>query len=161
MASLSCLAGSSTPTSDDAPTTVNATTAESGVVGHHPLPPEPGIRYTNVSNESAVALSGRTTRGNVHLKTALVEAATAAARTPGYLKDKFYRLKARRGYKRAALAVAHKILVAAYHMLSTGVAYHDLGEGYLDRVGHQHVTRNLVRRLERLGYHVQIEKKAA
>jgi len=105
--------------------------------------------------------SGRTTRGNLHLKTALVEAATAAARTSGYLKDKFYRLKARRGYKRAALAVAHKILVAAYHMLASGVGYHDLGEGYLDRVGHQHVTRNLVRRLERLGYHVQIERKAA
>jgi len=105
--------------------------------------------------------SGRTTRGNLHLKTALVEAATSAARTSGYLKDKFYRLKARRGYKRAALAVAHKILVAVYHMLATGVAYRDLGEGYLDRVGHQHVTRNLVRRLERLGYHVQIERRAA
>jgi hypothetical protein len=53
----------------------------------------------------------------------LVGAATSAARTKGaYLKDKFHRLKARRGAMRAALAIAHKILVAAYHMLAKGLA---------------------------------------
>lgn len=105
---------------------------------------------------------GRVRQGNLLLKTALVEAACGAARTRGsYLKDKFYRLKARRGYKRAAMAIAHKILVAAYHMLAAGVDYHDLGEAYLDGIGHRVVTTNLVRRLERLGYKVLLEPKAA
>jgi hypothetical protein len=58
----------------------------------------------------------------VYLKTALAETAQSAARAKGtYLRDKFYRLKPRRGYKRAAVAVAHKILVAIYHMLSKQV----------------------------------------
>jgi Transposase IS116/IS110/IS902 family len=66
------------------------------------------------NNESAAKRkSGRIPKGNVYLKTALVEAAHAAAKAKGtYLRDKFYRLKARRGLKRAAVAVTHKILVA-------------------------------------------------
>ncbi|HEX7971646.1 MAG TPA: IS110 family transposase, partial [Thiobacillus sp.] len=73
--------------------------------------------------------SGRVTKGNVYLKTALVEAALAASRKKGsYLREKFFRLKARRGYKRAAVAVAHKILTAVYHMLDQQVPYHELGE---------------------------------
>jgi hypothetical protein len=61
--------------------------------------------------------SSRISKGNVYLKTALVEAANAAARAKAtYLRDKFHRLKARRGYKRAVVAVAHKILVAIYHI---------------------------------------------
>jgi hypothetical protein len=59
----------------------------------------------------------------------LVGAAMSAGRTKGsYLKDKYHRLKARRGAMRAALAIAHKILVAAYHMLKKRVPYRDLGE---------------------------------
>jgi transposase len=105
--------------------------------------------------------SSRIPKGNVYLKTGLVEAATAAARTKGtYLRDKFYRLKARRGYKRA-VAVAHKILVAIYHMLSHRVCYNELGDLYLDKLNKHHLTRNLVHRLERLGYTVQLEQKAA
>jgi len=104
----------------------------------------------------------RVTKGNVHLKTALVEAAHAAAHAKGtYLRDKYYRLKARRGAKRALVAVAHKILVAVYHMLSRGVPYHELGDAYLDQLNRKHLTRNLVRRLERLGYHVTLEQPAA
>ena len=68
--------------------------------------------------------SGRARNGNVHLRTMLVGAAISASRAKGsYLKDKFYRLKARRGSMRAALAIAHKILVAAYHMLAKGGGY--------------------------------------
>ena len=105
---------------------------------------------------------GRVRQGNLMLNTALVEAAHGAARTRGsYLKDKFYRLKSRRGYKRAAMAIAHKILIAAYHMLADGVDYQDLGEAYLDHIGHRVTTANLVRRLERLGYTVQLQPKAA
>jgi transposase len=106
--------------------------------------------------------SSRIPKGNVYLKTALVEAANAAARTRGtYLRDKFYRLKARRGYKRAVVAVAHKILVAIYHMFSHRVCYNDLGDLYLDKLNKHHLTRNLVRRLERLGYTVTLSEIAA
>jgi transposase len=106
--------------------------------------------------------SGRIPKGNVYLKTALVEAANAAAKAKGtFLRDKFYRLKARRGYKRAAVAVAHKILVAIYHMLSHQACYNELGDLYLDNLNKHRLTRNLIRRLERLGYTVTLEQKAA
>ena len=105
--------------------------------------------------------SGRARNGNVHLRTMLVGAAISASRTRGsYLKDKFYRLRARRGGLRAALAIAHKILVAAYHMLANGVGYRDLGEAYLDQIGERRTIANLKRRLERLGYHVTLEPTA-
>jgi len=117
------------------------------------------------NNESAgKRKNSRIPKGNVYLKTALVEAAHAAATVKGtYLRDKFYRLKARRGYKRAAVAIAHKILVAIYHMLSQNVSYTDLGDLYLDKLNKNHLTRNLVKRLERLGYSVTLtpEQKAA
>ena len=110
------------------------------------------------TNESAgKRKSSRVPKGNVYLKTGLVEAANAASRAKGtYLRDKFYRLKARRGYKRATMAVAHKILVAIYHMLSQQVSYNDLGDLYLDKLNKNHLTRNLVHRLERLGYVVTL-----
>ena len=105
--------------------------------------------------------SGRARKGNVHLRTILVGAAISAARTKGsYLRDKFHRLKARRGALRAALAIAHKIVVAAYHMLARGVVYRDLGEAYLDQIGERRIVANLKRRLERLGYQVTLEPKA-
>ena len=105
--------------------------------------------------------SGRARKGNVHLRTMLVGAATSAARTKGaYLKDKFHRLKARRGAMRAALAIAHKILVGAYHMLAKGLPYRELGETYLDRIAQTRTVANLKRRIERLGYNVTLEPKA-
>ena len=115
------------------------------------------------NNESAGKHKGAGARkGNVHLRTALVEAAVAASHKKGsYLRDKFYRLRARRGTKRAAMAIGHKILIAAYHMLATGLPYRDLGATYLDGVEKRRTTRNLVRRLERLGYEVTLGTKAA
>ena len=78
-------------------------------------------------------------------------------------RDKFYRLKARRGYKRAAVAIAHRILAAIYHLFSQQVSYNDLGDLYLDKLNKGHLTRNLVHRLERLGYAVTLtlQQKAA
>jgi len=78
------------------------------------------------NNESAgKRKNSRILKGNVYLKAALVEAAHAAATVKGtYLRDKFYR----RGYKRAAVAIAHKILVSIYHMLSHNASYNDLGD---------------------------------
>ena len=91
----------------------------------------------------------------------LVGAAISAARTKGsYLKDKYHRLKARRGALRAALAIAHKILVSAYHMLAKNLPYRDLGEAYLDQISQTRTVANLKRRLERLGYNVTLEPKA-
>lgn len=102
--------------------------------------------------------SGRTTQGNRYLKTALVEAAHGAAHTKhGYLREKYYRLKARQGAGKAAMAIAHKILVAAYHMLRDGQPYRDLGDAFLDRLHETRTAQQLVRRLERLGYSVTIE----
>src|SRR5713226_9107984 len=101
------------------------------------------------NNESAgKRKSSRIPKGNVYLKTALVEAAHAEARTKGtYLRDKFYRLKARRGYKRAVEAIGHKILVFVYHMVYQNVSNNDLGDLYLDKRNKNRLTRNVVHRL--------------
>jgi transposase len=101
-------------------------------------------------------------KGNVHLKTTLRTAAVAAGRTKGtYLADKYHRMRARGGPGVAAGAVAHKILIAAYHILDRKVTYRELGADYLDRRAKQRVQRGLVRRLERLGYDVTLRPKAA
>jgi transposase len=105
--------------------------------------------------------TGRARKGNVHLRAILVGAAISASRTKGsYLKDKFHRLKARRGGMRAALAIAHKILVSAYHMLAKNLPYRDLGQAYLDQISQTRTVANLKRRLERLGYRVTLEPNA-
>src|SRR5207245_259313 len=80
---------------------------------------------------------------------ALVQAAFGASRKKGsYLKERFWRLKARRGEKRAAMAVAHSILVAAYEMLRRHEQYRDLGTAYLDRIARVVTEKRLVRRLQ-------------
>ena len=115
------------------------------------------------NHESAGKQKRRGTRkGNPYLKATLVTAAVCGARTKGsYLRDKFHRLRARMGAKKAAVAVAHKILVAAFHMLQRAVAFADLGAGYLDRVDKHRTARRLVRRLDALGYDVMLRSKAA
>ncbi len=83
-------------------------------------------------------------------------------RTKGsYYRDKYNRLRARRGPVQAIMAIAHKLLVAAFHMLSTGEAFRDLGEGYLDQVARKRSTAKLVQRLSNLGYDVMLVPKAA
>jgi transposase len=97
-------------------------------------------------------------KGNRHLKAALHTAAVSAGQSRGtYLRDKYHRLRARSGARRAAGAVAHKIVVAAYHMLSRNVPYQDLGGDYLDRLTAHRTKQHLVRRLEGLGYHVSLQ----
>ena len=115
------------------------------------------------NNQSAGKRRGTKSRkGNVHLTTTLVEAAQAAVRKKGsYLRDKFHRLKARRGYKRAIMAIAHKILRSIYFMLLRRTHYKDLGANYLDQINHHRTAKNLKRRLELLGYKVSLEKLAA
>jgi transposase len=113
-------------------------------------------------NESAGKnRSGKITPGNRHLKSALVQAAHAASRSKdNYLAAQFRRLAARRGKKRAAIAVAHSILVIAYHMLRDGSEYRELGGDYFDRRNKAHLQRHLVKRLEGLGMKVMLEPVA-
>jgi transposase len=116
------------------------------------------------NHESAGRQKRRGTRkGDPHLKATLVTAAVCAARTRGgtYLRDKFHRLRARMGAKKAAVAIAHKILVAVFHMLQRAVAFADLGADYLDRLDKHRTARRLVRRLDALGYDVMLRPKAA
>ena len=103
--------------------------------------------------------SGRTRKGSPWLRTALVEAARAAARTKGtYLAAQYRRLAARRGAKRAAIAVAHSLLGIVYVLLTRQQqGYHDLGSHYFDERDRQAVERRLVRRLEALGYTVSLQ----
>ena len=105
--------------------------------------------------------SGRTRHGNPWLRAALVEAARAASRTQGtYVAAQYRRLAARRGSKRAAVAVGHSILVSVYHLLRDGEPYHELGGTYFDARDRPTVTRRLVGRLERLGYTVTLAPAA-
>jgi transposase len=102
--------------------------------------------------------SGRTRKGSPWLRTALVEAARAAARSKEtYLAAQYRRLAARRGAKRAAVAVAHSLLVMVYALLTQQIEYHELGGQYFDERDRQAVERRLVRRLEALGYNVSLE----
>jgi transposase len=101
-------------------------------------------------------------KGNIHLKTALHTAAVSAAHTKStYLRDKYHRLRARRGPGRAAGAVAHKIVIAGYHILATGKPYRDLGADYLDKRTERRTKQHLIHRLERMGYHVSLTANAA
>jgi transposase len=101
-------------------------------------------------------------RGNVFLKSALFAAASAAVRTKAsYYLDKYNRLRARRGPVRALMAIAHKLLITAFHMLATGEAFRDLGEGYLDQITRRRSAAKLVQRLSNLGFEVTLVPKAA
>jgi len=103
-------------------------------------------------------LSGRTRKGNQWLRAALVEAAHGAAHTRDtYLAAQYRRLAARRGAKRAAVAVAHTLLVIIYHLLTEGTVYTDLGPTYLDQRNRAALERRLVRRLEALGHTVILQ----
>jgi len=105
--------------------------------------------------------SGQTRKGNRWLRSALIEAAHAAARTQGtYLAAQYRRLAARRGVKKSAVAVGHSILISAYHLLRDEASYHDLGGHYFDARNRQVVEQRLVRRLEALGHKVILEPAA-
>jgi transposase len=104
--------------------------------------------------------SGRTRKGNQWLRTTLVQVAWAASHTKHtYLSSQYRRLAARRGKKRALVAVGHTILVMIYHLLQKGTSYTELGADYFDRLDTERLTRTLVRRLERLGHEVVLKSK--
>jgi transposase len=106
--------------------------------------------------------SGKTRQGNQALRTGLTQLAHAAARTKGtYLSTLYQRLATRRGKKRAIIAVAHSIVVSAFHMLVRGEPYRELGANYFDERRQTHLVDQLTRRIERLGYRVTLEPVAA
>lgn len=106
-------------------------------------------------------LSGKTRKGSPWLRKFLVEAAHAAAHTKNtYLSALYRRIAARRGAKIAMIAVGHAILVIIYHMLSEHTSYTDLGGNYFDEHDRQATEKRLVRRLEKLGYHVELQAAA-
>ncbi len=112
------------------------------------------------NNESAgKRRTGRTRRGSSWLRQCLIEAAHGAARAKNkYLSSQYHRLAARRGKKKAQVAVGHSILVIAYHLLTRRQAYSDLGANYFDERDRQAVTNRSGKRLQRLGYKVILEK---
>ena len=104
--------------------------------------------------------TGKTRKGDRWLRTALVEAANSAAgRTKDtYLRAQYLRVKRRQGHKKAIVAVAHSILVAAYYILSEQKPYQELGgDFFIRRQDQERLTQRLVRQLERLGQRVTLE----
>ena len=101
--------------------------------------------------------AARTRQGNAWLKTALVQAAHGAARMKGTaLAAKYQRVAARRGAKRAIMAVAHRLLIIAYHVIARRERYRELGADYLERRRSPATVERLVRRLRRLGVEVTV-----
>jgi transposase len=104
--------------------------------------------------------STRTRRGQ-WLKATLVQAAWAAVRQKDtYLSAQFHRLRARRGARKAIVAVAASMLTAAYHMLRTERDYADLGGDYFERRAQKGAAFRLVQRLQHMGYTVQLTSAA-
>lgn len=106
-------------------------------------------------------LSGKTRKGNPWVRRLLLQAAHVVARQKsGYLAAQSHRIAARRGKKRAGMAVAHSILVIIYHLLQDGVPYEEHGDTFLEERDRQLLEKRLVLQLERLGHHVTLQPVA-
>ena len=114
------------------------------------------------NNESAgKRRTGHVNPGNPWLRATLCQCALAAGRKKGsYYSAQYRRVAARRGRKRAVLAVAHSMLGAAYHIIG-GAEHKDLGADHFDKLAPDRLKRNLVARLEHLGFKVTVEAKPA
>jgi len=106
-------------------------------------------------------LRGKMRKGNVSLRRCLAQAAWAISMMKNnYLSALYRRIAARRGAKRAVMAVAHALLEIAYHMLKRKEDYRELGADHFDRIDVNRIRRSLVSRLERLGHKVTLEPLA-
>jgi len=106
--------------------------------------------------------SGRTTKGNRYLRATLCESAQAIGRMkPNFLSQQFHRIAARRGRKRATIAVGHSILMICYHLLKRKTNYVELGANFYDQRKEESIVRHVLKRLESLGYAVSLEKVGA
>lgn len=105
--------------------------------------------------------STRTRKGALWLKTMIVQAAWAAVRRKdSYARAQFLRIRARRGPKKAIIAVAASMLTAIYYMLRDGTEYRDLGPRHFNQIDRAKVAKGLVGRLQRLGYRVDLQEAA-
>ena len=106
-------------------------------------------------------LSGKTRKGNPYARRLLIQAAHAAGKSKNtYLGAQYRRLANRKGSKKAAVAVGHSILVIIYHLLRDHSRYHAIGGNYFDERDRQVVQKQLIRRLERMGYQVELQPLA-
>jgi transposase len=106
-------------------------------------------------------LSGKTRKGSRWLRQVLIEIAHVASKTKNtYLAAQYRRIAARRGKKRALVALGHTILTIVYTLLTRRQPYQDLGAAYFDQREQHRVEQRLVQRLERLGYEVALQPKA-
>lgn len=114
-------------------------------------------------NESAgKRKSGKTRKGNKKLRSTMVEAARAAGRTKNtYLSSQYHRIAARRGANRAAVAVAHSILMIAYYILKRRQPYMELGPTYYEERKRDTIIRQSLKKLESLGLKVTVEPVAS
>jgi len=101
--------------------------------------------------------TGRTRKGNVWLRTAMVQSAQAAAHVKHTaLAARYRRIAARRGAKKAVIALVHTLLVIAYHVILRREPYHELGEDYLQLTTPAMRAQRLIRQLSRLGFEVEL-----
>ncbi len=106
--------------------------------------------------------STRMRDGDPWLKTVLIQCAWSAARSKGtYLQAQYFRIRTRRGAKKAICAVAASMLTTIYHMLKNGTYYQDPGPDYFDKRNKDKQANKLVNRLQNLGFIVQLEPVAA
>jgi len=104
-------------------------------------------------------LTGKTTKGSIYLREALVQAAWAASHTKQtYLAAQYHRLAKRLGKKKALVAVGHSLLVIVYHVLAQKVSYKELGGDYFDQENVERQRQRLIHRLEAMGLKVTIEE---
>lgn len=118
-----------------------------------------GLGFVRAITRAQVKKSGRTTHGNKQLKAVITEAAWAATRTKNtFYSARYHRLAARRGKKRALVAVGHSILKSVWHVLKEVCEYKELGAEYLTQRIEQKRKNYLKKELEALGYKVKISR---
>lgn len=111
------------------------------------------------SESAGKRFSGKTRKGDRYLRRILVQSAWAAARTKDcFFAALFHRVAQRRGMKKAAVAVAHRLLTVAYLLIRDGGVYHEKGGDYFDRRNPARTARNLTRRLEKIGFQVLLKQ---
>ncbi len=101
--------------------------------------------------------SGRTRKGDQYLRRMLIQNGWAVSHKKDcFLTALFLRIASRRGVTRAAMAVAHRVLVIAYYVIRDGSEYHELGGDHYDRKNPERTARRLTQRLEHIGYQVTL-----
>lgn len=104
--------------------------------------------------------SGRTPKGNHHLRQSLIQAGHCAGQTHGiYLSAQYKRIATRRGIEPAGVAVDHTTLIIFYYMIKDGTEYRDLGSDYFDKMNEQRTVKRALERLEALGYKVTLTRE--